>query len=143
MDHWSIKIFGHELLTKEGRKPTEEVLAEKRAVLVYFWDRWSPPLGDLEKCYAQYVSSDVEIVFVSSDVGESPSSFQELCETMPWVAFLGSETESSELMSKYNCTGVPFLAVLNGVDGTTVCRNGKSEVQKLKDLEQCLVAWGI
>ncbi|CAE8693217.1 unnamed protein product, partial [Polarella glacialis] len=97
--------------------PTHEVLAAKRAVLVYFCDRWCPPLSGLMESYEGHEEADVEIVFVSSDEYQSAADYDEQCSSMPWAALLGDGAAAAGLMSRFACTGVPFLAVLDGSDG--------------------------
>eukprot|EP00972_Heterocapsa_arctica_P107681 15861171-Heterocapsa_arctica.AAC.1 len=36
-------MFGPQLLTKDGLKPTDEVLADKKFVSIYFSAHWCPP----------------------------------------------------------------------------------------------------
>ena len=38
-----VELFGDTLLTKDGAKPTAEVLGEATAVAIYFSAHWCPP----------------------------------------------------------------------------------------------------
>merc|ERR1712100_359600 len=70
-----VDLFGPEILTKEGLKPTEEALAGKEHVMVYFSAHWCPPCRgytpQLSEAYKNSTKTDkVAVVFVSSDRDE-------------------------------------------------------------------------
>merc|ERR1712146_743502 len=72
------ELFGPTLKTKEGDKPTDEVLAGKKHVLVYFSAHWCPPCRgytpDLSKAYADSAKKDeTAVVFISSDQDQASS----------------------------------------------------------------------
>ena len=72
-------LLGDNLETKQGQKPTNEVLAGKEVIGLYFSAHWCPPRGftpQLGKFYDQIKDSkNFEIIFVSSD--RDASQFKE------------------------------------------------------------------
>merc|ERR1712054_640894 len=83
------ELFGPTLKTKEGDKPTDEVLAGKKHVLVYFSAHWCPPCRgytpDLSKAYADSAKKDeTAVVFISSD--QDQASFDEYYGEMSFFA---------------------------------------------------------
>jgi nucleoredoxin len=146
MASWAVELVGKELLTKNGIKATEEVVVDKKAVLIYFSAHWCPPCRAftpvLADAYKKYSADDVEVVFVSSDRDES--SFSSYFSEMPWTAvpFVDRERKN-QLSQKFNVQGIPMLIVLNGADGTVASQNGRGEVMKTKDLGQSLALWGL
>merc|ERR1711988_605498 len=52
------ELFGNTLLTKAGLKPVEEVLADKKAVGVYFSAHWCPPCRGFTPKLAEMYTSD-------------------------------------------------------------------------------------
>ncbi len=104
------ELFGDTLLTKEGEKPTIEVLAGCTAVGVYFSAHWCPPCRgftpELSKRYTDaYKAKGMEIVFVSSDSDES--AFGEYYGHMPWCALPYGRSDIKEKLSeKYSVRGM-------------------------------------
>merc|ERR1711912_32442 len=83
------ELFGPTLKTKEGDKPTDEVLAGKKHVLVYFSAHWCPPCRgytpELSKAYeGSAKKDDTAVVFVSSD--RDQASFDEYYSEMSFFA---------------------------------------------------------
>ena len=106
---WKSKFFGNVILSEEGQEHTEEVLAGKKFIGVYFsaqcsslklfFQKYFKPHSNLIlKCppcrgftpmlisiYNNIVDEDdgqIEIVFVSSD--QDDEGFEEYFEEMPW-----------------------------------------------------------
>mmetsp|Transcript_116951 Transcript_116951/g.342499 ORF Transcript_116951/g.342499 Transcript_116951/m.342499 type:complete len:166 (+) Transcript_116951:56-553(+) len=138
-------IFGAELVTKEGRKATKEVLDGKKAVMVYFSAHWCPPCRGftpvLAKAYGEYAGGDIEVVFVSSDRDEG--AFGEYYGEMPWTALpFEKRDEKGALSQRFGVQGIPMLVVLRP-DGSVAKDNGRGEVQSSGDLAKALAAWGV
>merc|ERR550514_1833302 len=87
MAHFS-EIFGENLVTKDGMKPTAEVLAGKEFVLVYFSAHWCPPCRGFTPVLTEWYNNGgkekAEVVFASSD--QDQASFEEYYGSMPWTA---------------------------------------------------------
>merc|ERR1719428_2012332 len=82
-------LFGPVLVTKDGEKPTAEVLAGKAGVLVYFSAHWCPPCRGFTPKLVEFHNKHAEAqgfetVFVSSD--RDQSAFDEYYGEMPWLA---------------------------------------------------------
>ena len=138
-------LFGASLQTKDGEKPTKDVLAGKKAVLVYFSAHWCPPCRGftpvLAKTYSEYSEGDVEIVFVSSDQEES--GFNSYFGEMPWVALPFKEKEKkNSLSTRFGVRGIPMLIVLKP-DGSLATDGGRGAIQTSGDMKQALAAWGL
>eukprot|EP00928_Gymnodinium_smaydae_P073053 TRINITY_DN56316_c0_g1_i1.p1 TRINITY_DN56316_c0_g1~~TRINITY_DN56316_c0_g1_i1.p1 ORF type:complete len:205 (+),score=39.24 TRINITY_DN56316_c0_g1_i1:49-663(+) len=138
---WAVEMFGKELRTKAGMMRTEDALAGKRAVFIYFCDRWCEPLPALADGYLNYDGSDIEVVFVSSDKHQSKSDFDDFCADMPWAIFVGDDVAADTLMQRFECTFVPFVPVLDGGDGTVACRNGRNAIESRADFATLLSQW--
>lgn len=125
--------FGSQLLTKDGLKPTTEVLSGKKTVCIYFSAHWCPPCRGftpkLADAYKQYMKDeDVEIVFVSSDQDEA--SFKNYYSEMPWTAVDFADRETKQkLGEKYGVRGIPALIVLKA-DGSKIETDGRSDVMQ-------------
>lgn len=144
MANWAVELFGEELLSKGGKKATEEVVAGKKAVLVYFSAHWCPPcrgftpvLADAYKCYS---GGEIEVIFVSSD--RDQGSFDGYFAEMPWTALpLEDRERKSKISEKFKVQGIPMLVVLSGEDGKMLSQNGRGEVQRTNDLGKSLGLW--
>ncbi|GLD99319.1 hypothetical protein PINS_up008038 [Pythium insidiosum] len=99
-------FFGPNLLTKQGLKPTEEVLAGKKVVGIYFSAHWCPPC----RAFTPFLGAtyddlkeeheDAEIIFVSSD--QDDASFNEYYGSMPFLALpFEAREEKNALSQKY------------------------------------------
>jgi nucleoredoxin len=124
-------IFGAKLLSKGGEVATEQALAGKTAVGIYFSAHWCPPCRgftpQLAEWYnASFAGKGMEIVFVSSD--KDDSSFTEYFSDMPWLALPFSERDlKATLSKKYKVQGIPSFVIL-GPDGETITTDGRSAV---------------
>ena len=116
-------LFGSEILTKEGPKPTAEALAGKTHIMVYFSAHWCPPCRgytpELSKAYADSGKKDqTAVVFVSSDRDEA--AFAEYYGEMSFMALpYANRSAKEELSTKYGVRGIPTLVLLDG-DGNLV-----------------------
>mmetsp|Transcript_20082 Transcript_20082/g.27683 ORF Transcript_20082/g.27683 Transcript_20082/m.27683 type:complete len:150 (-) Transcript_20082:90-539(-) len=147
-DTIGVGYFGPQLLTKQGLKPTAEVLGKAKKFAIYFSAHWCPPCRGftpvLSEFYTDMVASttDVEIIFVSSDSDES--SFNEYYGSMPWVSLPFKESSFKEkLASQFGIRGIPALIVVNA-DGTVADANGRNTVTAAKgDVSAVLKTWGL
>mmetsp|Transcript_60136 Transcript_60136/g.130423 ORF Transcript_60136/g.130423 Transcript_60136/m.130423 type:complete len:310 (-) Transcript_60136:116-1045(-) len=141
---WAVDLLGPTLLTKEGEKPTTQVLDFKKVVLIYFTAHWCPPCRGftpiLSNAYRDYQRDDVEVVFVSRD--KNQESFNTYYREMPWVALPFVERSlSGKLSQKYHVQGIPTLVVLDGQSGKMLRANARNNVQTTKDLAKCVGQW--
>lgn len=126
-------VFGDVLLTKAGLKPTEEVLAGKAGVLVYFSAHWCPPCKGFTPKLAEFHTKHADVknfqtIFVSSDRDEA--AFAEYYGEMPWAALPFDKRELKEKLSKkYKVEGIPCLVVLDH-NGALVTKDGRSAVME-------------
>lgn len=122
-----VELLGETLLTKEGEKPTAEVLAGKYVGL-YFSAHWCPPCRrftpELAKAYSEHLKAkDLEIVFVSGDRDEE--AFKEYYGEMPWLAVPYAKRDlKDKLNKKYKVQGIPSFVVLDQ-DGSTIKENAR------------------
>jgi len=126
------QLFGPTLQTKDGMKPTTEVLADKKAIGIYFSAHWCPPCRGftpvLADCYSKhYKAKGMEIVFVSSDRDES--SFDGYYAEQPWVTLpYAARDLKAKLSKKYKVSGIPSFVVVDGATGETITKDGREAV---------------
>ncbi|GAB9472974.1 hypothetical protein Gpo141_00010138 [Globisporangium polare] len=115
------ELLGETLRTKEGDKPTGEVLAGKKVVGLYFSAHWCGPCRGftpvLSTTYEEMVEEhpEFELVFVSAD--RTPEAFAEYSAEMPFVALPYENRElEDDLNHKYDVSGIPTLVFLNDED---------------------------
>merc|ERR1712166_926305 len=125
---WTLKLFGEEIQTKDGLKPTREALMENDVLCIYFSAHWCSPCQaftpTLSQAYAEYQDNriydedndrhiGIDIVFVSSDA--SAPAFDGYYDEMPWKALPFAAREAKvKLAEKFGVRGVPMLVVLDG-----------------------------
>eukprot|EP00928_Gymnodinium_smaydae_P082574 TRINITY_DN658_c1_g1_i1.p1 TRINITY_DN658_c1_g1~~TRINITY_DN658_c1_g1_i1.p1 ORF type:complete len:175 (-),score=43.37 TRINITY_DN658_c1_g1_i1:44-496(-) len=126
-----VDLLGPKLLSKDGEVSTEDVVAGKTHVMLYFSAHWCPPCrGFTPKLAADYkksskAGSEVLVVFVSSDRDEK--SFNEYYGEMPWHALpFNARDLKQKLSEKFGIQGIPSLIVLDG-QGSLVTKNGRAE----------------
>lgn len=128
-----VEMFGANLLTKDGLKPTDEVLAGKSAVAIYFSAHWCPPCRGFTPKLAGWYSENLrakglEIVFVSSDKGEK--EFTDYYGEHPWAALPFDQRElKAQLSKKFKVQGIPSLVILDA-EGKTITKDGREAVSK-------------
>lgn len=126
-----VDLFGDVLLTKDGEKPTTEVLSGKRAVAVYFSAHWCPPCRGFTPQLAEWYTADLkdkglEVIFVSSD--REDAAFNDYYGEMPWVALPYSlRDKKNSLSKKFKVQGIPSLVILDS-DGATITTDGREAV---------------
>jgi len=142
-------LLGAELLTKEGMRPTSEVLSDKKVLAFYFSAHWCPPCRGftpvLSQLYTDYIeggnsySKDMVIVFVSSDRDEA--SCADYFKDMPWVCLpFNNRDAKSQLAQKYGVSGIPMLVVTD-TNGNVIVSNARGEAQNSNDLGKLVEAW--
>lgn len=123
--------LGASLLTKDGMKPTSELLAEKKIVGIYFSAHWCPPCRGFTPILAEFYlaakrSHNIEIVVCSSD--KSAEECAKYYEEMPWAAVPYDDRElASQLSSLFKIQGIPTLVILDS-DGKILNADAKSSV---------------
>jgi len=125
------ELFGDVLLTKDGEKPTSDVLSGAKAVGIYFSAHWCPPCRGftpklVEMFRGAFEAKGMKIVFVSSDRDES--SFSEYYGEMPWAALPYSKRDLKDALSKkFKVQGIPSMAIIDA-EGKTITTDGRSAV---------------
>jgi len=125
-------LLGPKLLTKDGSKPTADVLAGKKAVGLYFSAHWCGPCRGFtpvlaERYTASYRALGMEIVFISSDRDEG--SFDSYYKEQPWVTLpFAARDIKAKLSKKYKVQGIPSFVILDGETAETITRDGRSAV---------------
>lgn len=146
--HWASDLLGPTLLVKGGAggaapvaKPTAEVVAGKKLVLLYFSASWCPPCKlftpVLSVVYedAKEDEDAVEIVYIASDFDEP--SFAEYFAKQPWAAlpFVPNGKLAQELGRTFGVRGIPTLVALDGTDGALLTTDARSMVQAKRSLD--------
>jgi len=126
------ELFGDVLLTKAGEKPTEEVLAGKTSVGIYFSGHWCGPCrGFTPKLRDAYNDAlkgkGMEIIFVSAD--RDQTAFDNYyANDHPWAALpYSNRQKASALNKKYKVQGIPSFVILKS-DGETITTEGRSKI---------------
>jgi len=128
-----VELFGAQLLTKDGEKPTGEALAGKTAIGIYFSAHWCPPCRGFtpklgEMFTKAFEAKGMAIVFVSSDRDEG--AFKEYYGEMPWMALPYAARELKDSLSKkYKVQGIPSFVIINP-EGETITTDGRSAVME-------------
>eukprot|EP00930_Biecheleria_cincta_P032156 TRINITY_DN22311_c0_g1_i1.p1 TRINITY_DN22311_c0_g1~~TRINITY_DN22311_c0_g1_i1.p1 ORF type:complete len:1625 (-),score=259.86 TRINITY_DN22311_c0_g1_i1:173-5047(-) len=123
------ELFGAVLLTKEGEKPTREVLANCEAILVQFSGQWCPfcpPFTEqLKELYVSELKElGLEVVFVSSD--KDQEAFMDYYAAMPWVALPYARRDLQQKLSeRFEVRGIPSTKIL-GRDCSLLVDNGRN-----------------
>lgn len=119
------------LMTKDGVKTAQEVLAGKRAVGLYFSAHWCPPCQQFSPILGSFYEAvcsqnDMEIIFVSSD--RDKESFDSYYETMPFAALPFKQRDMKQQLSeKYDVSGIPKFVIFDG-EGNIKSLDGRSDV---------------
>mmetsp|Transcript_41400 Transcript_41400/g.74989 ORF Transcript_41400/g.74989 Transcript_41400/m.74989 type:complete len:424 (-) Transcript_41400:124-1395(-) len=126
------ELLGTELLGASASKvSTQEALAGKSAVALYFSAHWCPPCRGFTPQLAEWYKKDLkakglEVVFVSSDRDEG--AFKEYFAEMPWLALPYAERDlKATLSKKFKVQGIPSLVIL-GSDGKVITLDGREAV---------------
>jgi nucleoredoxin len=143
------EFFGGKVITKEGVKPTQEVIGDKKLVGLYFsagWcgpcKRFTPVLADLYSRAKAENPSDFEVLFLSACNDEE--QFVDYHSKMSWpavpfdvsqgtvekqgVGFVRKAKREAgmkqgQLGTKYDIQSVPRLVLIDGASGAVVSEN--------------------
>ena len=115
--------------------PADLSLANKKVVAFYFSAHWCPPCRNfapiLKDAYDAYSeeSSDIEIVFVSSD--RSLEDMNEYMKTShgSWLALPYNSKLGVSLKSRFGIQGIPALFVCKS-DGQVITKDGRGDIQR-------------
>jgi len=127
-------LLGPNLLTKDGEKPTADVLSGKSAVALYFSAHWCPPCRGFTPKLAEmyrdaFEAKGMEIVFVSSDRDEA--AFGEYFGEQPWAALpFGNREAKAALSKKFKVSGIPSLVILDGATAEVITTDGRAAVEE-------------
>merc|ERR1712079_281028 len=118
-DKWQSGLFGSSLLTKGGRKQTEDVLLGKRIVCLYFSAHWCRACRKftmlLSDKYDAMEAAGGEVIFLSSD--KNQAGFDEYYGQMPWAAVHYDRMRDlmrDSLARRYGVRGIlPALVLLD------------------------------
>jgi len=131
-------IFGDTLLGKSGDVKTEDALAGKAGVLLYFSAHWCPPCRGFTPKLAEFykkhaAAKNFEVIFVSGD--KDQESFSSYYGEQPWLALpFDNRALKASLNKKYKVNGIPSLVVL-GPDGQVATTDGRDKV--MENFEDC------
>eukprot|EP00397_Hematodinium_sp_SG-2012_P069397 GEMP01119012.1.p1 GENE.GEMP01119012.1~~GEMP01119012.1.p1 ORF type:complete len:131 (+),score=35.47 GEMP01119012.1:110-502(+) len=123
-----LSILGASTLTKDGLKPTVEVIKNKTAIGLFFSASWCAPCRrytpKLVEAYTKiYEEKDMAIIFLSGDRDEA--AFDTFYGGMPWCAMPFSERGLfNEARTSYEVVGIPKLIILSP-DGRLLSKDGK------------------
>jgi len=112
-----MKLFGAELLTKDGKVSTSEALSGATGIAIYFSAHWCPPCRGFTPKFAEkwtntYKAKGMKVVFVSSD--RDQASFDEYYKEMPWLALPFENRDAKAALSKkFKVNGIPSLIMLD------------------------------
>ena len=131
-------LLGTTLTTKNGNRPTNEVLKGKKYLAIYFSAHWCPPCRQFTPLLAEVYDTvkandddDLEVVFVSSD--RSKGEFDEYYGSHPWTAVpFEARGVKSELSATFGVSGIPTLVVVSLADGMVKDAGARSTVMKYK-----------
>lgn len=126
-----IKLFGDELLSKDGKKSTLDALEGASGVAIYFSAHWCPPCRGFTPKFAgqwteTYKDKGMKVVFVSSD--HDQAAFDEYFKEMPWLALPYENRAAKDALSKkFKVQGIPTLVMLDA-SGTLITDKARSKL---------------
>eukprot|EP00747_Dinoflagellata_sp_TGD_P185926 gnl/TRDRNA2_/TRDRNA2_42720_c0_seq1.p1 gnl/TRDRNA2_/TRDRNA2_42720_c0~~gnl/TRDRNA2_/TRDRNA2_42720_c0_seq1.p1 ORF type:complete len:212 (+),score=42.24 gnl/TRDRNA2_/TRDRNA2_42720_c0_seq1:59-637(+) len=141
------KVLGDTLVTKEGPKPTADVIAGKKLVGLYFSGGWCPPCKrftpKLAELYGKRDPSEFEVLFLTACNDEA--QFKEYHAGMPWPAVPYEVSQGTKeqqgagfvrkakrddglkqgvLGEKYAIASVPRLVLVDAQTGKAITEKG-------------------
>jgi len=129
-------VLGSEpLLATDGQTRVALADAVEGAPLVglYFSAHWCGPCRGFTPKLVTFVEmlqeegTTLPIIFGSSD--NSEAAFQDYFKSMPWLAFPHGDRRIEALKSKYGCSGIPWLVILDA-HGNLVVNEADTDVPK-------------
>jgi len=130
-------LLGATLVGKNGEVKTEDAVANKKAIALYFSAHWCPPCRGftptLAKTYEEELKArGMEVVFVSSD--QDAEAWKEYFDEMPWLSLPFEAKELKESLSKkYDIRGIPTLIILDSA-GKLVAADGRARISDVEAL---------
>jgi nucleoredoxin len=125
--------LGDKLATKEGEKPTTDVLKGKGVLGLYFSAHWCPPCRgftpQLSKKYTalKEAGKDFELVFVSSD--RDAAAFEEYHKEMTFPALpYANRDGKNELSKHFKVSGIPALIFVDTQTGKVISDEGRAGI---------------
>jgi len=118
-------------------KPTAEVLAGKKFVVIYFSAHWCPPCRKFTPLFAVTYEDledkdEVEVVYVSAD--KDADEFDEYYAEMPWAAVPFGAAGRDAVGGAFGVEGIPRVVVLSGADGSVVNGDARTLITQKKSL---------
>lgn len=149
-DEW-YSLFGEKVITKDGDKPTKDVVKGKKLVGLYFSAGWCGPCKRFTPKLAELYNrrgspDDFEVIFLSAC--NDKDMFQDYYSHMPWPA-VSYETSQGSMESqgvgfvrkakreagmqqgvlgkKFDIQFVPRLVLLDGSDGSVIAEEAMKD----------------
>lgn len=123
------KMFPKGLIDAAG-KPVNVKALEGKIVGVYFSAHWCPPCRaftpELVK-FRDKNTTDLEVVFVSSDKDKAAMQKYMTEMKMKWTAVEWQSPAASAAQKKYDVRGIPTLVILSPT-GQEITREGRADV---------------
>ena len=109
------------LITTGGRPAAVERITQKKYLFIYFSAHWCPPCRaftpKLVEFYNAHIQNgDFELLFISSDKGQSEMDEYMKVTSMPWVAAKLGTKKAKALKEMYGVTGIPCLVLIDEND---------------------------
>jgi len=130
-----VALLGPTLQNKEGMTSTEDALAGKKAIGLYFSAHWCPPCRQFTPMLGQWYEKDLkgkgmEIVFISSDRDEeSFNSYYK--EQAGWLSLpYAARDLKNKISKKFKVSGIPSFVILDGETGETITTDGREAVSE-------------
>jgi len=126
-------LLGSTLQASKGTVNTDDALAGKKAIALYFSAHWCPPCRQFTPKLAEWYTKDLkaqglEIVFVSSDRDED--SFKEYFAEQPWLALpYEARGLKDSLSKKYKVNGIPAVVIIDA-EGNIITKDGRAALTK-------------
>jgi len=126
----AIEALGDSFVDKDGAEFSKAQRFTKEYIGLYFSAHWCPPCRgftpELADKYTKGLNEKMEIVFVSSDKGES--EFKEYLGEMPWIALPYANRAAKEKLSElFEVQGIPTFVVMDK-DFNIITTEGRSMV---------------
>ncbi|GLE04181.1 hypothetical protein PINS_up013092 [Pythium insidiosum] len=137
-------LLENQLQRRDGLVSTQEALAQKTFIGLYFSAHWCPPCREFTPMLARVYEEirrahdDLEIVFVSYD--KTQEQFDEYFAEMPWLALPFAKRDLKAAIGKrLGIMGVPMLVFVNA-DGEIIETDGRELVEDNCDQVENILA---